>query len=448
MIRSATFMLAAALAGSAGSALAQPLPLDRAIAMAREAHPDAQVAAEAEAEMRERETAARAGWYPRVTLQEGWQRGNQPVYVFGSLLNQRRFTEAGFALDALNHPDPLTNHHAMVIARQPVFDPAATTVPRRTARAAAALATVERRAVGADIAVAVAEVYGRVLAAEAALRAATAAVEAGASDLDRAAARRDAGVVTDADVLAVDVHLARMRVDVVNARADARVARAALNRMLGAAADTAWVLSEPADEAALPDAAARVDALRNRTDVAAAQWQVTLAEAAADAARAALLPRVAVEGGVEWNGHRWTDRASSWMAGVRAEFSFSTVLGDAANARAAARHAARVRAQQAGITSAARLDVETAAARLESATARRDIGVAAVMQARESERIIRDRYAAGLATITDLLRATEALLDADALATAGRVDQMVARVALDRALGRLSPAPSVPENRP
>ena len=40
---------------------------------------------------------------------ETWQRGNQPVFVFGSLLNQRRFTAADFALDALNHPDAIDN---------------------------------------------------------------------------------------------------------------------------------------------------------------------------------------------------------------------------------------------------------------------------------------------------------------------------------------------------
>jgi hypothetical protein len=37
------------------------------------------------------------------------QRGNRPVFVFGSLLSQRRFTAANFALPALNHPDPITS---------------------------------------------------------------------------------------------------------------------------------------------------------------------------------------------------------------------------------------------------------------------------------------------------------------------------------------------------
>jgi hypothetical protein len=47
-----------------------------------------------------RDAASRA-WLPRVTLEEGWQRGDQPVFVFGSLLAQQRFTEANFAVQSL-----------------------------------------------------------------------------------------------------------------------------------------------------------------------------------------------------------------------------------------------------------------------------------------------------------------------------------------------------------
>ena len=58
-------------------------------------------------------------------------------------------------------------------------------------------------------------------------------------------------------------------------------------------------------------------------------------------------------------------------------------------------------------------------------------------QARESERIIRDRYEAGLATTTDLLRAASTLLDAEALAVGTRSDLVVSAALLEHALGRL-----------
>ena len=55
-----------------------------------------------------------------------------------------------------------------------------------------------------------AQTFVRVLQLEATLRATDAAVAAAESDRQRARARRDVGLVTQADVLAVDVHLADM----------------------------------------------------------------------------------------------------------------------------------------------------------------------------------------------------------------------------------------------
>ena len=66
-----------------------------------------------------------------------------------------------------------------------------------------------------------------------------------------------------------------------------------------------------------------------------------------------------------------------------------------------------------------------------------DVAAVSVAQARESERIIRDRYEAGLTTVTEVLRAADASLDADALNTEARIDMHVAAVMLERALGRV-----------
>jgi len=56
---------------------------------------------------------------------------------------------------------------------------------------------------------------------------------------------------------------------------------------------------------------------------------------------------------------------------------------------------------------------------------------------RSRRRIIRDRYESGLATVTDVLRAAEAALDAESRATGAETDVILQTVALDRAVGRL-----------
>jgi outer membrane protein TolC len=82
------------------------------------------------------------------------------------------------------------------------------------------------------------------------------------------------------------------------------------------------------------------------------------------------------------------------------------------------------------------VDVVTAAGRARAARAREAVARAAIDQARESQRIIRDRFEQGLAPINDVLRASNALLDADANHAAAIVDALVAEAALRRAIGR------------
>ena len=48
--------------------------------------------------------------------------GNNPVFVFGSLLEQARFTQQNFRLSALNNPDPLSNFRTAITLRQTLFD--------------------------------------------------------------------------------------------------------------------------------------------------------------------------------------------------------------------------------------------------------------------------------------------------------------------------------------
>ena len=85
---------------------------------------------------------------------------------------------------------------------------------------------------------------------------------------------------------------------------------------------------------------------------------------------------------------------------------------------------------------AARLDVHVAVARLDAARASEAVGRAAVEQARESRRIIRDRYEAGLTDVASLLRAAEAVVQAETQQTAAQVAVLTETAALERALGR------------
>ena len=415
-----------------------PLTLPEAITRAQAANPDARAAEVAERLAAARLTQARAGYLPSVDVTESWQRGNQPVFVFSSLLAQRQFAASNFAIDALNRPDAVNNIRLGVTIDQAVFDPS-TRAGVRAATLGRELASTSRAVVAQDLALAVTGAYGAVLAADAAGRAAAATLETATADLDIARNRRDAGRVTDADVLRIEVFLGRAREQQIRSSADATIARARLNQLMGEPLDASFSFDDtpsPEAMAATDLPALEAEAVNARADLKLSALQEQLAAAAVDAARANFLPRVYAQGGYEANGGTWGSRASSWMAGAVARVNLFRGFADQARL-AEARHTQSLRAiDREKADTAARLDVRMAVARLEAARAAEGVGRAAVTQARESHRIMRDRYDGGLADVAALLAAAEAVQQAEARHATARVDVTVAAATLSRALGK------------
>lgn len=386
-------------------------------------------------------TQARAAYFPRISFVESWQRGDQPVYVFSSLLASRQFTAANFAIDSLNSPDPTGFFHGAVAISQLIFDGGRTGASVTSAGLQRDMARLSADEAAAGLAVTATEVYGRVLAATAAAQAADAAISAAQEDLTRATLRRDAGTLNDADVLAVAVHLAETRQRRIQAAGDAAVAKAELNRLMGSSIDREYDVQEPVTAAAAPREAQSLTTLfaeadTARPDLKRAAAAEQLADAGRRQARGAWYPQIAAQAGLEANGTTLTERASSWIVGGEFRWSFSTGGAEIAQRTAAAEAATRARIEREDARAAAQVEIVTALQQLESARARQAVGRATVEQARESQRIVRDRFDAGLASTSDVLRTAAAVFDAETQRVSALVDGIVSRARLDRAIGR------------
>jgi len=78
----------------------------------------------AEAKIRQAEAGrreAQAMRLPMLSARSQFTRGDQPVYVFGSLMEQGRFGPQNFAIDALNHPGDLSNIQSGLDLGVPLF---------------------------------------------------------------------------------------------------------------------------------------------------------------------------------------------------------------------------------------------------------------------------------------------------------------------------------------
>jgi outer membrane protein TolC len=437
----ATLSLCAALLSAAPTALAQTsLTLDEAIRRAQGETADSRALASTIDEANARIQRARSGFWPRIDVTETVQRGNQPVFVFSSLLSQRKFTAANFAIAALNHPEPVTNARTAVVLEQPLFDAGLTRLGVQAARLGREMAVATRDAADQDLAFRAAQAFVRVLQLDATARATDAAVAAAESDLRRARARRELGLVTEADVLTVDVHLADMQQRQIAAAGDLSVARMQLAESVGLPLTASIVPVRPVPRRAFADGdgdALMQAALTTHPQLRQADVQLQLAEKGRHMARAALLPTVGVHGGWEFNGAGPATQQSSWVIGAEMRVNVFRGFADTARVAEASYVYVRATAERERVGRRIEVDVRAARAQLAAARAREEVGKAALAQARESQRIIRDRYDSGLATVTDVLRAAEATLDAESRATTAEMDVILQTVALDRALGRL-----------
>jgi len=97
----------------------------------------------------------------------------------------------------------------------------------------------------------------------------------------------------------------------------------------------------------------------------------------------------------------------------------------------------KMEAQQERLRDGIELQVRQAYLSLEQARERIGVTTQAVDQAEESQRIIHNRYKAGVTTIVEVLDADTALLAAQLAALQARYDHNLAQVELDFALGRL-----------
>lgn len=423
----------------ASAVLAQgpTLTIDDAVARAIERNPAARSAAAGEDEARARAREATSGYLPRVDAFEGWQRGDHPVFVFSSSLAQRRFTADQFAIDFLNNPGALSNHRAAVTIEQTLFD-GGLAARVRGARAGVDLAALARARVRADLRLAVVTAFSAAAAADARHAAARTALETATEDLRRTEARRDVGLETEANVLALRVHAADAEARLVRAEADEAVARAELSALMREPLDASFELA-PLQPGAVPLAGdlptLEARALAERPEVLETAKRRTQAAASRAAARGGLMPRVIAQGGLEANGRSFGERASAWAGALELRWTVFNGGANLAQLKAAAAAEARAEADEESVRTAVLLDVRKAYAAHRAAVAREVTIRRMVEQATESHRIIRDRYDAGLASATDLLRAATTVQQAEADRIAALADLHTSAASLARASG-------------
>lgn len=432
----ASIFLAVAFASSAE---AQGLTLRDAVDEALARNPAIAAADARQRSAHARQAEARAARFPRLDVTEAATRGNNPVFVFGTLLEQGAFAPRHFDPAFLNAPDALTNHRVAATARFAVFDALRTTTAIRQAQNGADRAAIELEEARQRLRAQVVTAYYAILVASERVDVARDAATTAEADAKSTRDRFDQGLIVESDALAADVHLAALRQRVIAAEGELAIARAALAMLLHRPPNQSIAVSGTLAAAAidaidLDEAIARANSRRAAVRIAAsstrdAQLQLT-------AARATALPRVDAFGTFGASGATFGDRNSDHTAGIGVTLE---LFDRARPARVAAARGAidAARAAETMARDAVTLEVITAWHRLRAADATAAVAASVVGQAEAAARIVRDRHAEGLLPITEHLRAQTALVGARSDLLAARYARLAAHADLLRATGEL-----------
>ena len=418
------------------------LSLTDAVRLGLERHPAVEASQANKNAAQNRFREAQSAYLPKVSYSESYYSSNNPVFVFGSLLNQGQFRQQNFDLKLLNNPNSVNNFQSKLSFGQTIYDFGSTKSAVRAAELGGMAAAEDERRVRMVIISSVAGAYfGAVLAKER-LGVADEAVRSAEADLKRAETVRAAGMSTDADVLSIRVHLSEAKERQIQATYAVDVAGSALNDALGLPLDSAHELSTPLSAASLKqveqDRLAK-GAAESRPESREAALATEMAEAQSAGARSALFPVISAQAVIESDRGTFATRGgANWLAGLSLNWNLFSGFAAQSRKQETEQLARAARALQKRIDSQVQLEVRRAYADWRAAQERIGVAEAAVSMAAESLRITRNRYEAGLTTITELLRNETVYHETKTRHLEVIYQQRLAAAALELAAGTLS----------
>lgn len=440
-LKGSAFLLGGALSLAAWAA-DNPLSLGEAVLLALKENPGLKAAGlslpAAEAEV----ARARARFLPQINVVETFNYSDNPSQVFMNKLNQRRFTGSDFLLDNLNNPSPYGNFRTGLVASQPVFQAGEAYLGWQQARLRREMAQAQVLTARQKLIHHVTQAYfGRQLA-EARLGVIREAKNTAAANRKLVQSLYEAGAVVRADLLAADVHLARLTQEEIQAAGQVEVAKSALATAVGVSDVASRPLAPaPKDPAPLPAGLEDLKkvAEERRPDLKGLSLAAQVARKELTKAQLNYLPRLRVSAEYDVDQrHLFGRGADSYTVMAVMHLNLFNGLADLARARQARAQAAQAQEYEREMLEAIRHQVTESVLNLKTAHARLKVAQAAVDQAREGLRLIRLRYEEGLTLLVDLLTAQDAKKEAELSYLAALFDTHLAQAGLELALGTLT----------
>jgi outer membrane protein TolC len=419
-------LLALALGCHLSANATEPWTLERALDFALSHNPDARIAQQRIAAAQAALEQADSAFWPRLQVQSSYTRTDNPMLVFGSILNQRSYSTS---LDFNDVPD-LDNLNARGVLTVPLYAGGRNAAGSRAAKASTEAARLDSAGVRNALGFEVSRAYFTVLKTRRFVEAAQASVRSFETNLGVAQRRVDGGTLLKSDELDIEVRLAQAREESVRSRNAASLAERALRNLL-AIEEVDFTVADVSPEVVAP----KSGDFSQRPELAAIRQRESAAEARLAGSKGGFQPRVSAFGSLDYD-YGWVTHGDgkSYTAGVLAQWDLWDGFATRSRVREAKADLESAREEERKLRLALDLEVHQARLNFEAASERMTVTEKTVEQAAESARLTRERFGQGLALPTQLIDSETALLGARVRRAEAESDLRIAIAALRKAL--------------
>ena len=358
-------------------------------------------------------TQARSGFFPQVFISEAFNHTNNPMWAFGTKLNQEVISQADFNPDKLNDPDAINNFTTAVTMDWTLFDPVRTWFPwqqsRQNLKASEYMLDRTRQEVIARTITA----YTGVLLAEEHLNVVRQSLNTALSHLKLVRDRYENGFIVKSDFLRMQVRVGELEQHLIESESNSEIARVNLTATMGLPVERRFDLTssfyQESDNHKW-EIQGSVEkwvetALSHRPDLETLRYQEKIAEKEIQKSKFAHLPSIHIIGNYEMNSENFNDMAENYTLGAVAQLNLFSGNRLGAGTKEAKAALARVKTLITAMENSIHVEIRQAFYQTQSAGKRIQVAKTAVIQADEGLRIAKNRYENGLLTLVELLDA-------------------------------------------
>ena len=381
---------------------------------------------------------SKAAYYPQIDVLQTWNHSNNPVFVFGSLLNQAQFSQENFAIDALNHPDALNDFSSRFQVGWLVYDFGKRENQVRSARSMHQIATLQEENTRITLLRELVRRYYAVSLARERVDVRRESVMSAQSRLQQATERVSNGMAVLSDKLTAEVFYARELQERIESENQQKLTVSALLQLLGRTDDldvstTDLSRSNFADK---PLSWWQEHMQKNHSEMKIISESKRMAHSQVQLQRSSFFPSLQAWSNYEWHGDSLSYTGNNYGVGLELKWNLFRGFSDSRQLTAAKAQEKIALEKQREVESVLLLQLKTAYFQFQSAKEKLVVSALAVQQAEENKRIYAERYAGGFVTIQDSLRAETAFNETRLLHSQNLYELYVAYAELLAASGK------------